>query len=73
MAKVCFKKKKEGSCHTTHLVMATSTQEVNTTEGGGDAPDHFTVYMCLPHLQRRLLSDWLIFVPRTQFFIPRAF
>ena len=43
--KVCFKKKKEGSSHTTHLVTATPTQEVNTTEGDGDAPDHFTVYM----------------------------
>ena len=45
IAKVCFKKKKEGSCHTTHPVTATPTQEVNTTEGDGDAPDHFTVNM----------------------------
>ena len=45
IAKVCFKKKKEGSCHTTHLVTATPTREVNTTEGDGDTPDHFTVYM----------------------------
>ncbi|XP_068707834.1 uncharacterized protein [Montipora foliosa] len=45
IAKVCFKKKKEGSCYTTHLVTATPTQEVNTTEGHGDTPDHFTVYM----------------------------
>ena len=45
IAKVCFKKKKEGSCHTTHLVTATATQEVNTNEGNGDTPDCFTVYM----------------------------
>ena len=45
IAKVCFKKKKEGSCHTTHLVTASPTQEVSTTEGDGDTPDHFTVYM----------------------------
>ena len=45
IAKVCLKKKKEGTCHTTHLVTATPTQEVNTTEGDGDTPDHFTVYM----------------------------
>ncbi|XP_068675547.1 uncharacterized protein [Montipora foliosa] len=45
IAKVCFKMKKEGSCYTTHLVTATPTQEVNTTEGHGDTPDHFTVYM----------------------------
>ena len=45
IAKVCFKKKKEGSCHTTHLVTATATQEVNTNEGNGDTPDRFTVYM----------------------------
>ena len=43
IAKVCFKKKMEGSCHTTHLVTATPTQEVNTTEGDGDTPDQFTV------------------------------
>ena len=45
IARVCFKKEKEGSCHTTHLVTATPTQEVNTTEGDGDTPNHFTVYM----------------------------
>ena len=45
IAKVCFKKKKEGSCHTTHLVTATATQEVNTNEGNGGTPDRFTVYM----------------------------
>ena len=44
IAKVCFKIK-EGSCHTTHLVTATPNQEVNATEGDGDTPDHFTVYM----------------------------
>ena len=45
ITKVCFKKKKEGSCHITHLVTATPTQEVNTTEGDGDTRDHFTLYM----------------------------
>ena len=44
IAKVCFKKKEEGSCHTTHVVTATPTQEVNTTAGDGDTSDHFTVY-----------------------------
>ena len=45
ITKVCFKKKKESSCHTTHLVTATATQEVNTNEGHGDTRDRFTVYM----------------------------
>ena len=45
IAKVFFKTRKEGSCYTTHLVAASPTQEVNTTEGDGDTPDHFTVYM----------------------------
>ena len=45
IAKVCFKKKKEGSCHTTHLVTVTATQEVNTNEGSGDTPNRFTVCM----------------------------
>ena len=45
IGKVFFKTKKEGSCYTTHLVAASPTQEVNTTEGDGDTPDHFTVYM----------------------------
>ena len=45
IAKVCFKKKKEGSRHTTHLVTATATQEVNTNEGNGDNPDRFALHM----------------------------
>ena len=45
IAKICFKKKKESSCYTTHLVTARATQEVNPNEGNGDTPDHFTVYM----------------------------
>ena len=45
ITKVCFKKKKESSCHTTHLVTATATQEVNTNEDHGDTRDRFTVYM----------------------------
>ena len=45
IAKVCFKKEKEVSCHTIHLVTATATQEVNTNEGNGDTPYRFTVYM----------------------------
>ena len=45
IAKVCFKKKKEGSRHTTHLVTATATQEVNTNEGNGDNADRFALNM----------------------------
>ena len=38
---IAIRRREEGTCHTAHLVKATPTQEVNTIEGDGDAPQPF--------------------------------